>query len=108
MLVIIVKTFKVEEILNDIKKLNIVSLSMADVQKFYVIPLRVHPDGGQEKLLLSIKIEVVVQDDLVPAVEEVLFRAATRGRIGDGKVFIIPIIEGFRLSEIGKRMLLKG
>ena len=47
--------------------------------------------------LPKVKIEVVVADDQVLKVVEAIERAAKTGKIGDGKIFIIPVDEVVRI-----------
>jgi nitrogen regulatory protein P-II 1 len=44
-----------------------------------------------------VKVEVVVEDTLVENVIEAISQAARTGRIGDGKIFVIPIDEAVRI-----------
>jgi nitrogen regulatory protein PII len=45
----------------------------------------------------KVKVEVVVETPRVPGVVEVLTRAARTGHIGDGKVFVEPVLEAVRV-----------
>ena len=45
----------------------------------------------------KVKLEIVVQDDQVNAVIDAIERSAKTGRIGDGKIFVIPIEEAVRI-----------
>ncbi len=47
--------------------------------------------------LPKIKIEVVVADDLAPAVVETIQNAARTGKIGDGKIFITTLEDVIRI-----------
>ena len=47
--------------------------------------------------LPKVKIEVVVDDDLVAKVVEAIERAARSGKIGDGKIFVLPVDEAVRI-----------
>jgi nitrogen regulatory protein P-II 1 len=47
--------------------------------------------------LPKIKLEVVVADDLVPKVVEAIEMSAKTGKIGDGKIFVIPVDEVVRI-----------
>jgi nitrogen regulatory protein P-II 1 len=47
--------------------------------------------------LPKVKIEVVVADDLVPKVAENVVKAAKTGKIGDGKVFVLPLDDAVRI-----------
>ena len=43
------------------------------------------------------KLEIAVADDLVTKVVDAIVSAAQTGKIGDGKVFIIPVEEAVRI-----------
>jgi nitrogen regulatory protein P-II 1 len=44
-----------------------------------------------------VKIEVVVEQALVDNVVEAITQAARTGRIGDGKIFVLPIEQAVRI-----------
>jgi len=44
-----------------------------------------------------VKVEVVVPDALVTRVVEGILRAARTDRIGDGKIFVVPVEEAVRI-----------
>jgi nitrogen regulatory protein P-II 1 len=54
-----------------------------------------------------VKVEVVVADHLAGRVVEVVERAAKTGRIGDGKIFVVPVEEVIRIrtGERGEEAL---
>jgi nitrogen regulatory protein P-II 1 len=45
----------------------------------------------------KVRIEVVVPDGLVHQVLEAIEKSAKTGRIGDGKIFVVPIEEAVRI-----------
>jgi nitrogen regulatory protein P-II 1 len=45
----------------------------------------------------KIKVEVVVQDDFVGQAIDAIERAARTGNLGDGKVFVVEVVEAVRL-----------
>ena len=47
--------------------------------------------------LPKVKVEVVVEDDQVAKVVEAIERAAKSGKIGDGKIFVLPVEEVVRI-----------
>ena len=47
--------------------------------------------------LPKVKLEVVVADEVVGRVVEAIVKAAKTGKIGDGKVFVLPIAEAVRI-----------
>ena len=51
----------------------------------------------QVDLLPKVKLEVVVADALAERVVEAISAAAQTGRIGDGKIFVIPIESAVRI-----------
>jgi nitrogen regulatory protein P-II 1 len=48
-------------------------------------------------LIQKIKIEIVVPDAQAPHVAEVIAEAARTGEIGDGKIFLIPVMDAIRI-----------
>ena len=55
----------------------------------------------------KVKIEVVVADDLVHDVLDAIEKSAKTGRIGDGKIFVVPVEEAVRIrtGERGKEAI---
>jgi nitrogen regulatory protein P-II 1 len=47
--------------------------------------------------LPKIKLEVIVSDELVENVIDAIVEAAGTGRIGDGKIFVLPLEEAIRI-----------
>jgi nitrogen regulatory protein P-II 1 len=47
--------------------------------------------------LPKVKFEVVIKDDLVNRAVETIVNAAKTGKIGDGKVFVMPIEDAIRI-----------
>ena len=43
------------------------------------------------------KLEVVVPDDLVERAIEAISNAASSGKIGDGKIFVLPVSDSIRI-----------
>jgi nitrogen regulatory protein PII len=48
-------------------------------------------------LLPKLKVEAVVNDDQVEAVVQAILSSARTGNIGDGKVFVYPLEEAYRI-----------
>ena len=55
----------------------------------------------------KIKVEVVVPEELVAKVVDTVVTAARSGRIGDGKVFVLPVDDAVRIrtGETGEAAL---
>jgi nitrogen regulatory protein P-II 1 len=47
--------------------------------------------------LPKVKLEVVVPDGLVPKVVDLIRSTVQTGRIGDGKIFVLPVEEAMRI-----------
>ena len=47
--------------------------------------------------LPKIKVEIAVKDEMVDKVVQAIVQAAKTGRIGDGKIFVMPIEEAIRI-----------
>ena len=47
--------------------------------------------------LPKVKIEVVLPDDQIERTVEVIIEAARSGKIGDGKIFVLPVEEVIRI-----------
>lgn len=55
----------------------------------------------------KIKIEIIAPDDQVDRITDLVVNAARSGKIGDGKIFILNLIESVRIknSEFGEKTL---
>jgi nitrogen regulatory protein P-II 1 len=47
--------------------------------------------------LPKIKVEIAVKDEMVDKVVQAIVQAANTGRIGDGKIFVMPVEETIRI-----------
>ena len=48
-------------------------------------------------LIQKVKLEIVVTDDQARPVADALAAAARTGEIGDGKIFIVPVVDAIRI-----------
>jgi nitrogen regulatory protein P-II 1 len=76
--------------------INIVHVTGRGVQRGIV-----HMGRGGETytvdMLPKVKVEVVVRDENLNQVVDLIRKAAHTGNIGDGKIFIIPVIDALRV-----------
>ena len=96
----IIKPFKLDEVKEALAEVGIKGMTVTEVKGF-------GRTGGKKEVyrgsayvvdfVPKMKIEVVVPDDLVHPVLEAIERSAKTGRIGDGKIFVIPIDEAVRI-----------
>jgi len=96
----IVRPNKVDEVKDALAKLSVSGVTVTEVrghgkQKGHTAVYR-----GKEydvSLLPKMEIEVVVQDTSVDEVIGAIVQAARTGEIGDGRVFVIPVEQSYRI-----------
>jgi len=96
----IIKPFKLDEVKNALHEIGISGMTVAEVRGFGRQKGHTEVYRGAEYVidfLPKVKIEVVVDDDLAQRAVEAIQHAARTGKIGDGKVFVVPIEEAVRI-----------
>lgn len=96
----IIKPFKLEEVKDALSELGIQGMTITEVEGFGRQKGHTEIYRGSEytqNLLPKIKIEVVLPDQQVDAVLETIIKTARTGKIGDGKVFVLPVEEAVRI-----------
>jgi nitrogen regulatory protein P-II 1 len=96
----IIKPFKLEEVKEALTELGIEGLTVSEVKGFGRQKGHTEIYRGSEytvDFLPKVKIEVVLREDLIQRAIETVQKAAKTGKIGDGKIFIIPIEEAVRI-----------
>lgn len=96
----IVRPNKVDDVKNALEKLHISGMTVTEVrghgkQKGHTAIYR-----GQEynvSLLPKMEIEIVVSDAIVEDAIKVIIEAARTGEIGDGRVFVLPVGETYKI-----------
>ena len=96
----IIRPNKVDEVKDALTKLNIAGMTVTEVrghgkQKGHTAVYR-----GKEynvSLLPKMEVEVVVPDDLVDEAVRAIMQAARTGEIGDGRVFVIPVGQSYKI-----------
>ena len=96
----IVRPDKVDQVKNALSALHVSGLTVTEVrghgkQKGHTAVYR-----GQEydvSLLPKMQIEVVVADEIADEAIQGIIQAARTGEIGDGRVFVIPVLESYRI-----------
>ena len=99
-IVAIIKPFKLEEVKEALSQLGVQGMTVTEVKGFGRQKGHNEIYRGSEytvDFLPKVKIEVVVADDLVPKVVESVVKAAKTGKIGDGKVFVLPLEDAVRV-----------
>ena len=99
-IVAIIKPFKLEEVKEALSQLGIQGMTVTEVKGFGRQKGHTEIYRGSEytvDFLPKVKIEVVVADEVVGRVVEGIVKAAKTGKIGDGKVFVLPIEDAVRI-----------
>ena len=96
----IVKPFKLDDVKDAIKDLGVQGLTVSDVQGFGRQRGHTEVYRGAEytiDFVPKVRIEILVDDDDVDRVAERLVATARTGKIGDGKVWVVPVEQAWRI-----------
>ena len=96
----IIKPFKLEEVREALAEVGVSGITATEVKGFGRQKGHTELYRGAEyqvDFLPKIKIEVVVASDKLEATLEAITKAAHTGKIGDGKIFVIPIDQTIRI-----------
>jgi nitrogen regulatory protein P-II 1 len=96
----IVKPFKLDEVKTALSAVAVQGMTVTEVRGFGRQKGHKEVYRGAEyvvELVPKVKIEVVVPDQVVTRVVETIAKAAKTGKIGDGKIFVIPVEEAVRI-----------
>jgi nitrogen regulatory protein P-II 1 len=96
----IIKPFKLDEVKENLSEIGVHGLTVTEVKGFGRQKGHTELYRGAEYIvdfLPKVKIEVVASDDLVWKVVEVIEQSARSGKIGDGKIFVVPVEEAVRI-----------
>ena len=96
----VIKPFKLDEVREALAGVGITGLTVTEVKGFGRQKGHTELYRGAEYVvdfLPKVKIEVVLEDNLVDRAIEAIQKAAHTGRIGDGKIFVSTIEEAIRI-----------
>ena len=96
----IIKPFKLEEVKDALSELGIEGMTVTEVKGFGRQKGHTEIYRGSEytvDFLPKVKFEIVLSDDRVQRAVDTIVNAAKTGKIGDGKVFVLPIEEAVRI-----------
>ena len=106
----IIKPFKLDEVKDGLSSLGVKGLTVTEVKGFG--RQRGHKEvyrGAEYQVdfVSKIKLEVVMESNLVSEAVKIIQEKARTGQIGDGKIFIIPVEEVVRIrtGETGKEAI---
>jgi nitrogen regulatory protein P-II 1 len=96
----IIKPFKLDEVKEALAGVGIQGMTVSEVKGFGRQKGHTELYRGAEYVvdfLPKIKIEIAVSNELVDKVVTAITEAANTGRIGDGKIFVVPLEEAIRI-----------
>jgi nitrogen regulatory protein P-II 1 len=103
----IIKSFKLDDVKEGLNSIGVKGLTVSEVKGFG--RQRGHKEiyrGAEYQVdfIPKIKIEIVMDAELVPDAVKIILEKAKTGQIGDGKIFIIPVEDVIRIrtGEKGK------
>ena len=102
----IIKPFKLDDVKQAIKELGVHGVTVSDVQGFGRQRGHTEVYRGAEytiDFVPKVRLDIVVDDSDVDRVVRGILEAARTGKIGDGKVWVQPIDEAWRIrtGEVG-------
>ncbi|MDX2271979.1 MAG: P-II family nitrogen regulator [Cyanobacteriota bacterium] len=96
----VIRPFKLDEVKIALVNAGIVGMTVSEVRGFGRQKGQTERYRGSEytvEFLQKLKVEIVVEDELVDTVIEKLISAARTGEIGDGKIFVSPVERTIRI-----------
>ena len=96
----IIKPFKLDEVRDRLQEIGCQGMTVSEVKGFGRQKGHTEMYRGAEYMvdfLPKVKLEIVVSDELASSVVETIMRSASTGKIGDGKIFVIPVDEVIRI-----------
>ena len=100
MVTAIVKPFKLDEVREALSAIGVQGITVTEVKGFGRQKGHTELYRGAEYVvdfLPKVKLEVIVPDEKIQQVVETIEKAAKTGRIGDGKIFVLPVDEVVRI-----------
>ena len=100
LIIAIIKPFKLEEVKDALSGIGIEGMTVTEVKGFGRQKGHTEIYRGSEytvDFLPKVKIEIALGDELVAKAVETVVKAAKTGKIGDGKVFVVPLEEVVRI-----------
>ncbi|HQV42215.1 MAG: P-II family nitrogen regulator [Moraxellaceae bacterium] len=100
MVIAIIKPFKLDDVREALSEIGVQGVTVTEVKGFGRQKGHTELYRGAEYVvdfLPKIKIEIATSDDLIDQVIEAISKAALTGKIGDGKIFVMPLEQAIRI-----------
>ncbi|MCF6271017.1 MAG: P-II family nitrogen regulator [Melioribacteraceae bacterium] len=107
----IIRPFKLDDVVTALHKIEeLPGLTISEIKGFGRTKAKGAPDSfldGLHNYIKRIKIEIVVNDNLVTEVVDVIQQTAYTGNSGDGKIFVIEVANTIRIrtNEHGEKAI---
>src|SRR5512136_2899934 len=100
LIIAIIKPFKLDEVKEALGAAGIQGMTVTEVKGYGRQKGHTEIYRGSEytvDFLPKLKIEIILPDSLVESVVDVVRKTARTGKIGDGKIFILPVDDALRI-----------
>ena len=96
----IIKPFKLDDVREALSEIGVQGITVSEVKGFGRQKGHTELYRGAEYVvdfLPKVRIEVVVTEAILDSVIETISKAARTGKIGDGKIFVVPVEQAIRI-----------
>jgi len=96
----IIKPFKLEDVKEALSEIGVEGMTVSEVKGFGRQKGHTEIYRGTEytvDFLPKLKLDIVVPDNLVQGAIDAIAKSAKTGKIGDGKIFVMPVEEAVRI-----------
>ncbi|MBT3145370.1 P-II family nitrogen regulator [Neptunomonas phycophila] len=96
----VIKPFKLDDVREALSEIGIQGVTVTEVKGFGRQKGHTELYRGAEYVvdfLPKVKIEVAIDDDMTDQVIEAITKTANTGKIGDGKIFVMPLEQVIRI-----------
>lgn len=96
----IIKPFKLDDVKDALNQVGIKGMTLTEVKGYGRQKGHKEIYRGAEYVvdfIPKVKLELIVKAEQVPEIVEVIRKAALTGKIGDGKIFVLPVEEVIRV-----------
>jgi Nitrogen regulatory protein PII len=100
LIIAVIKPFKLEEVKAALSAIGVEGMTVTEVKGFGRQKGHTEIYRGSEytvDFLPKVKVEIAVSDSVAPKVVETIVKTAKTGKIGDGKVFVLPVDDVIRI-----------
>lgn len=96
----IIKPFKLDEVREALSNIGVQGITVTEVKGFGRQKGHTELYRGAEYVvdfLPKVKLEVAIKDDMLDQVVDTIEKAASTGKIGDGKIFVFNLEQVYRI-----------